>query len=218
MYARLVLHKVKVQDLVFSPNDAYLFSLGGQDDGSVVVWNVATKESICGSQAQHKSAGITYCLAASRNNDNLFFTAGNNTLRIWELDLPNRKIRPLDVNLGQTKRIVKTISSSDSEDVFFCGTTTGDILQIGYQGQFKAIGPEKNKFSLGVTALQCLKSGDILAGSGDGKVHLLAPLSFKTKKTAECEAEVTSLALRGDGHMFFVGTVKSQIYKVQLSE
>ncbi len=75
-YARLVLHKVKVQDLAFSPNDLYLFSLGGQDDGSVVVWNVQTKESICGSPAQHKSAGITYCMSASRDNDNIFFTAG----------------------------------------------------------------------------------------------------------------------------------------------
>lgn len=75
-YARLVLHKVKVQDLAFSPNDLYLFSLGGQDDGSVVVWNVQTKESICGSPAQHKSAGITYCMCASRDNDNIFFTAG----------------------------------------------------------------------------------------------------------------------------------------------
>ena len=33
LYARLVLHKVQVLDLAFSPNDAYLFSRGGQDDG-----------------------------------------------------------------------------------------------------------------------------------------------------------------------------------------
>ncbi len=32
-YARLCLHKVKVQDLFFSANSKYLFSLGGQDDG-----------------------------------------------------------------------------------------------------------------------------------------------------------------------------------------
>lgn len=43
---------------------------------SVVVWNVQTKESICGSPAQHKSAGITFCLCASRDNDNMFFTGG----------------------------------------------------------------------------------------------------------------------------------------------
>jgi hypothetical protein len=107
----------------------------------------------------------------------------SNTLRIWELDLSNRKIRPLDVNLGQTKRIVKSIAVSQTEDVFYCGTTSGDILQIGFpQGNFKAIGPEKNKYSLGVTSIQCLKNGDILAGTGDGKVMLLAPGTFKPKK------------------------------------
>lgn len=218
-HARLALHKVKVQDLAFSANDAFLYSLGGQDDGSVVCWNVASKEAICGSPAQHKSSGITYCLGTSRENDNLFFTAGNNTLRIWELDLPNRKIRPLDVNLGQIKRIIKCIGVSETEDYFYCGTTTGDILQIAYpSGLFKAIGPEKNKFSLGVTALQCLKTGDILAGAGDGKVYTLAPNTFKPKKTLECDAEITSIALRGEGHMFFVGTAKAQIYRVQLAE
>jgi WD40 repeat protein len=31
--AKLNLHKVKVQDLVFSYDSKYLFSLGGQDDG-----------------------------------------------------------------------------------------------------------------------------------------------------------------------------------------
>jgi hypothetical protein len=43
---------------------------------SIVVWNVATKEPICGSPAQHKSAGVTYCLAASSDNDNSFYSAG----------------------------------------------------------------------------------------------------------------------------------------------
>jgi WD40 repeat protein len=216
LYARLVLHKVKVLDLAFSANDQYLFSLGGQDDGSVVVWNVATKEPICGSPAQHKSAGITHCLAASPVNDNIFFTAGNNTLRIWELDLPNRKIRPLDVNLGQTKRVTKSIVVGT--DSFFCGTTTGDILEIAFSGVFKCIGPEKNKYSLGVTALQRLKTGDLLAGSGDGKIMLLDARTLKPKKTAQCDAEITSISLRGDGHMFFVGTAKSQIYRIQLAD
>jgi hypothetical protein len=107
----------------------------------------------------------------------------SNTLRIWELDVPNRKIRPLDVMLGQTKRIIKSLSVSEVDDYFFCGTTTGDILQIAYpSGLFKAIGPEKNKFSMGITSIQCLKTGEILVGSGDGKVSLVTPGTFKTKK------------------------------------
>lgn len=219
IYSRFILHKVKVQDLSFSCNDLYLYSLGGQDDGSVVCWNIQTKEAICGSQAQHKSAGITHCLQASKDNDNVFFSAGNNTLRIWELDLPNRKIRPIDVNLGQTKRIVKCISVSEVDSTFYCGTTSGDLLQITYpNGLFKSIGPEKNKYSLGISSLQSLKTGDLLCGTGDGKLLLLDTKTFKPKKTIQCDSEITSIALRGDGHMFFIGTAKSQIYRVQLSE
>ena len=34
LYCRLTLHKVKVEALAFSPNDKYVVSLGGQDDGT----------------------------------------------------------------------------------------------------------------------------------------------------------------------------------------
>jgi len=76
LHARLVLHKVKVEDLAFSPNDSFLVSLGGQDDGSVVVWNVARKEAICGSPAQVESAGVTHCVAFANNDEFLFVTGG----------------------------------------------------------------------------------------------------------------------------------------------
>ena len=36
LYCRLVLHKVKVEALSFSPNERYLVTLGGQDDGRYV--------------------------------------------------------------------------------------------------------------------------------------------------------------------------------------
>lgn len=38
LYLRLTLHKVKVEALAFSPNDMYLVSLGGQDDGRFVAF------------------------------------------------------------------------------------------------------------------------------------------------------------------------------------
>ena len=38
----------------------------------------------------------------------------SNTLRVWELDVENRKIRPTEVGMGQLKRIVKCIQVSDA--------------------------------------------------------------------------------------------------------
>ncbi len=50
--------------------------MGGQDDGAIIVWNIETKEPVCGNPAQHKSAGITYCLAASKEDEYQFYSAG----------------------------------------------------------------------------------------------------------------------------------------------
>lgn len=72
---------------------------------------------------------------------------------------------------------------SETDDTFYCGTTSGDIMQIGSSNaQFRAIGPEKNKISLGVSSIQCLKNGDLLVGCGDGRLLLLALPTFKIKK------------------------------------
>ncbi len=37
---RLKLHKVLIQSLAFSHNEQYLASLGGQDDNTLVIWEV----------------------------------------------------------------------------------------------------------------------------------------------------------------------------------
>lgn len=41
MIQRLKLHKVLIQSLAFSHNEMYLASLGGQDDNTLVIWDVS---------------------------------------------------------------------------------------------------------------------------------------------------------------------------------
>ena len=73
---RLTLHKVKVQALAFSPNDKFLVTLGGHDDGSVVIWNLSTGDALCGSPATMQSAGPAYAIAFANQTDYLFVTGG----------------------------------------------------------------------------------------------------------------------------------------------
>lgn len=242
------LHKVKVQALAFSKSGKYVISLGGQDDGSVVVWDMQTKEAVCGSPAQVESAGITSCLATSMVSDEVFVTGGDQTLRVWTIDKENRKIKPWNTNLGGLKRIITCIEMVDDQDenmpYFFCGTTTGDILCINKATnilQFEI--PGKNKFSKGVTALSFVKMTEstkthelaynVLVGTGSGTVGNYnigvsfekgnkVKTTFKHRQDAEawkhCDAAITSIAKRGQGHQFFVGTDQSQIYKFQFAD
>lgn len=214
IYSRFVLHKVKVEALAFSPNELYLLSLGGQDDGSVVVWNLAKKEAICGNEAQAKSAGTAKCLVYANHSDNLFVTAGDGTLRVWDLDVEKRKITPTDVSMGQVKRNAQCVLMNEDDTYLYCGTSSGDILGINTKTRlFQHIGPVKGKFSLGVTAMAMLITGEVLVGAGDGTVSVVQGDKFKrSTKTTTIQGAVKSIAVRGKGHQFYVGTSLSHIY------
>ncbi|XP_030589052.1 cilia- and flagella-associated protein 52 [Archocentrus centrarchus] len=213
IYTELVLHKAKVEALAFSPSDKYLVSLGGQDDGSIVVWNIETKQAICGSPASAQSAGPSLTLQYSNTNDNIFVSAGSGTLRVWELDLPNRKIRPTECKTGKLKRTVKCLEISEDDQFIYGGTTSGDIMKVNLNtGLLNDCGPVKRKYSMGVSVIKILKSGDLLVGSGSGTVTLCSGTNFKTLKKVHLEKGVTSIAIIGDEQQFFVGTEAAQIY------
>ncbi|XP_018869214.3 cilia- and flagella-associated protein 52 isoform X3 [Gorilla gorilla gorilla] len=176
LLARLSLHKGKIEALAFSPNDLYLVSLGGPDDGS-------------------------------------------GTIRVWELDLPNRKIWPTECQTGQLKRIVMSIGVDDDDSFFYLGTTTGDILKMNPRTKLLTdAGPAKDKFSLGVSAIRCLKMGGLLVGSGAGLLVFCKSPGYKPIKKIQLQGRITSITLRGEGHQFLVGTEESHIYRVSFTD
>lgn len=221
-YCKLTLHRNMIEALAFSPSDKYLVSLGGQDDGSIVVWNIKKKEAICGSPAQVPSAGLTHTLVYSNNNDDLFITGGKDTLRIWNLNLADRKVRPTDIKTGQVKRVIRCIQVSDDDKYFFCGTTSGDIMAINMTTfNFQLIGPEKDRFCLGISALALLRSGELVVGAGDGTVCLVKGMNEQFKRTSKMkkvDGAVTSIAIQGQGQQFFVGTIQCNIYNFKTAE
>lgn len=123
----MTLHKAKVQALAFSANDTFLASLGGPDDNSLVVWNVSTCKAICGSPAANDSAlSVTW----ANTNEDTIVTGGVMNLRVWQLDLQNRKIRPTDCTLGHLKRNTLSVVVDPMDEFLYVGTDSGDILQV----------------------------------------------------------------------------------------
>jgi WD40 repeat protein len=143
---RFTLHKGKIQAVAFSPNDKYIASVGGQDDNSVIVWDLEQNIAVCGSPASQDSAGVALSLTFLNNSDEHFITGGYSTLRVWEINSIQRKVKPVDCQLGQIKRVITCIYVDQQDENMFCGTTTGDILRINIQTKlFKHSGPPKDK-------------------------------------------------------------------------
>lgn len=229
IYCKFPLHKVCVEALSFSCHEKYLVSLGGQDDGSVVVWSIENKESICGEDAAIPSAGNATVVACAKQNENQFVTAGDLTLRVWTLDLENRKIRPVECQLGLLKRCIKCVEISGDDSYFLAGTTSGDILTINMQTcKLINYGPTKEgrTFPRGVSGIKILDADRLVVSTGGGKVALVKGKIYKSYPTIKefqvdknslGNASITSIALRKNNQEVYIGTSQSEIYRLSLA-
>eukprot|EP00878_Enallax_costatus_P039075 GHUV01044595.1.p1 GENE.GHUV01044595.1~~GHUV01044595.1.p1 ORF type:complete len:343 (+),score=90.63 GHUV01044595.1:1178-2206(+) len=237
---RLQLQKVKIQALAFSPDESMLASLGGQDDNSLVLWDVATGEAICGSPTH--SDFVLCCRFFNTQVDKLV-TAGNYNLQIWTYDRANNKLRTEDVKLGNLQRQFRSLVIDSQDQFAYVGSTSGDVMQVSLDHAIlRNTGPEKRPLQLSVTAAAETPAGTILLGSGDGTVAVLSPESEPSpvnpkqlKKlailtTVRLEGGITSIVVDqestkavplgrnptggGIAYTAYVGTNKCNIYKV----
>lgn len=214
---RLELHKVKVQSLSFSPDGAYLATLGGPDDNNLVVWDMSNGKAICGSPASSHAAVTVRWF---NNSSAKLMTGGQYNLRIWDFDRAARKLRPTDCHLGQLKRNINTILIDSADRFAYCGTQTGDLLEVNVSnGRFARA--SRQRFSLGI---QCLayqldssgKAASIICGNGDGTVAHLTTDKLAVVKAVQVMGAVRSLSLAPDERNVYVGTGQGNTYRLEL--
>lgn len=218
-YATFTLHKVKIEALAFSCDSKLLYSLGGQDDGSVVVWDMELKKSICASPCAPQTAGLIRVLATSHHDPFSFITAGDKSIRVWQADLKNRKLIPAECALGTLKRDVLSVTIDPNDKYLYCGTTTGDVLKINFETKLLVnTGPTKNRISLGIESVKEI-NGKLLIGSGNGEIAVLDS-ERNYKRISSCSLPknnaggVTSLHVHGN--QIFIGTNANNVYRIQL--
>ncbi|PIO15727.1 hypothetical protein AB205_0206300, partial [Aquarana catesbeiana] len=133
------------------------------------------------------------------------------TLRVWEVDLLNRKMRPTECQMGQLKRVVTCLARfyieslimkiglvAENDSCFYCGTSTGDILKMNTKTKLlNSCGPQKGRFSLLIMLYDC---------------------ASPSLRRVQLQGAITSITLRGQGHQFFVGTSQAQIYRFNYPE
>merc|ERR1719331_2766973 len=207
------LHKVAVTSLSFSFDELYLATLGGQDDNSLVIWDLSNGTAICGTPAATDTA---HCVSWFRSSNAMLVTGGNYHIRVWQFDLPNKKLRATQANTGQIKRVTTNVLLSADDQFCYCGTQTGDLLEVSLdRALFKRTTP-KVPFSQGITCSAMLPDGDMLLGTGDGTIARMEPKNLRVKAQCQVLGGVTSITLTQDGSHFFCGTNMANIYWVDV--
>lgn len=213
----LQLHKVSVAALAFSASGEFLASIGGEDDNNLVVWHVDVENArgvaMCGSPAAHTPA---LAVVWSKTSDDTIITAGEGNMRVWAFDMHERKVRPIDCNLGQNRRCFTCLAVSDDDLHVYAGTESGDVLQVSIADKLlKAMGPKK-RIPRQITAAALDFNGNLVVGSGDALTILSAGdlQVLQSIGGEQVSGQVTSISASPSGALL-VGTSHSNIYAVQ---
>lgn len=213
---RMKLHKVLIQALSFSCDEAYLASLGGQDDNMLIIWEVATGKGFCSTNIGHDAG---YDVKFLNNSNNRLVTVQNLIVKIWEANYVAKKVNFTLVNLGNLKRTILNVVIDPTDLFAYVGTKTGDILEINLErASYKRCGPARKLFSQGVQCMALMANGDIIVGTGDGTVAKLGSQNLQVKGQTEVLGGVTSITLTQDNTHFFLGTNQSNIYLVDTDQ
>eukprot|EP01017_Pseudomicrothorax_dubius_P022597 TRINITY_DN24442_c0_g1_i2.p1 TRINITY_DN24442_c0_g1~~TRINITY_DN24442_c0_g1_i2.p1 ORF type:complete len:630 (+),score=166.17 TRINITY_DN24442_c0_g1_i2:175-2064(+) len=210
---RLKMHKVLIQSLSFSCNETYLASLGGQDDKNMlIIWDVQTGKPSFGTPL---NVNVANAVKFFNKTEDQLIAAHANGVQVLKIDRVNKKIHTIEVNFGNLKRNFTSIAIDASDSFAYCGTKTGDVLEILLERAiYKRVGPVKKLFSLGVNTLGLLPNGDIIVGAGDGELAKLNIQNMMIKATSTVLGAVTSITFTSDFTHFFCGTGQSNIYWV----
>eukprot|EP00043_Microstomoeca_roanoka_P004630 m.50923 g.50923 ORF g.50923 m.50923 type:complete len:610 (+) comp12578_c0_seq1:124-1953(+) len=211
---RLTLHKVKVADLSFSATEKFLVSLGGEDDGTLALWDVETGQALAGAPTADTSGGHAAALSFTNQSDFTFVSGGKHTIRVWDINPRTHVLTPTNCALRSLRRLVTSISISPDDELAYCGTTTGDIVIISIPHKvLKGTGPHKHMFARGVTCISAMPSGDILVGSGSGTIALVSGKTMKIMQENSVVGAITSIALTPGGDDMYIGTDDCDVYR-----
>lgn len=83
---------------------------------------------LAGSFASNDTSGDAYNVTRMHFHGGCFVTAGDRTLKIWRIEAEKRRVHGIDVEVGKLKRLVNCIVVDEKDEIVYCGTSSGDII------------------------------------------------------------------------------------------
>lgn len=176
-----------------------------------MIWDVESGKSLYGAPNKEVVNEILFF----NNDSSKLIAVQHNGIQILTIDPVYKKIQSLNANFGNVKRQF-TCAAVDYQDAYvYCGTKTGDIFEVNIEKAiYKRVGPVKRLFSLGITAVRVLPNGDIVVGTGEGKLARISIQNMQVQAESEVMGSVSSVSFTGDYTHFFCGSSQSNIYWV----
>jgi hypothetical protein len=140
-------------------------------------------------------------------------TVHNNGIRLWTFDHVKRKFNVVDCQMGHIKRFINCIKIDSSDNFAYCGTRTGDILEIFIdKANFKRVGPLNRIFTGGISQILVTSPSELIVGAGDGSIAKINRKTMKIEDEAKIPGGVASLSTTNLS-MFMVST-KGTVFNV----
>ena len=216
---RLKLHKGSVVDCSFNKDDNFLATLGGRDDGRIIVWEIESGRAI---REERTKQAVT--VQWFHHHDEKIITGGSQ-VEIWSTNTRTKLGGKMDhtiCEVGQYRRNILCIALDSEDKYMYCGTRSGDIMCIHTgSAKFKSLFRHKLFGQQGVQSIEyCEENGNafLLAGCGDGTISLVEledGTGMSIKRLVSFGGAITSIS-RGinfkGGLDTFIGTAQGNHY------
>ena len=214
----LSFHEKGVQTLAFSPNSQFLCSIGTQEDGILVIWDIGTGRVL----ATATLFTAIHACAWSPLSESEFATVGDNGLTLWKLT--NRaELLLQNPNLPKSGTVLTALEYTSDGDLLL-GSKTGSVLYYSVSSdrviaEQVALGGEIDSISL--LSDRLIVSGQsphINSWSLSSPNDLLPALTRGHPDVLLLDSAVTAQSFERSGNEGVVGTAVGTIWYVNLVE
>jgi len=95
----------------------------------------------------------------------------NNAIKLWTLDRAKGKLQSLDCQLAQHKRFINCVTLDANDESIYCGTRTGDILEIIVEtAGYRRCGPVQKIFHGGIHQINAAFPDTLIVSTAQGKI------------------------------------------------
>jgi len=171
-------HDFSVQDIAFSEDEMVFASIGHQDDGNLIVWDmsngciIASASKIAQGTLCLSFAGFVKDIKRRSTSHYQLCTAGSDGIVMWDLDPRSGDLLHLKLT-GEARatitRIVTAVSFSDDRETLYGATTSGDFVIGSIRVNKIAQVVQATKMRLNAILYH---EGGVVIGCGDGTVKI----------------------------------------------